>query len=193
MGATIFVTDGWHGACRYQRHNSPPLRETSRRAIQTSPRATRSRRELLRGPVNAVEAVGGREERPSCHGVRSSAGAALINPFWGIRKLARKAMSDRGALVGLSSTMDGEVNPTSAPRSDWPKCTDDLSKSKQPFCGMKNISAAIQAILKIKRCPRKPDSWSARYTHEIWVHSTPLVCYSIPNFEHKNISLLVES
>ena len=182
MGATIFGTDGLHGARRYRRPNSPPLRGTSRRATQTSPRAARSCRVLPRDLVYAGEAVGGREERLSRHGVRSPARAARVNPFWGIRKLAMKSWKFFCASMEFISAPDGRQNPRLAQKSDWPKCTDDLTSPKQPFCGMKNISAAIQAILKIKRCPRKPESWSTRYTHQLWAHSTPLVCYSIPNF-----------
>ena len=193
MRATIFRGMGRHGARRYRRRNSPPIRDTSRIATQASPRAARSCRELPRDLVYAGEAAGGPEERLSRHGVSFPARAARVNPFWGIRKLGMKSWNFFCASMGFISAPDGRQNPRLAQKRDWPKCTDDLAKPKQPFCGMKNISAAIFTILKIKRCPRKPESWSTRCTHQLWVHTTSLICYSIPNFEHKNISLLVES
>ena len=71
LGATIFRGVGRHGARRYRRRNSPPIRDTSRRATQMFPRAARSYRGLPRDLVYAGEAVGGREDRPGRHGVGS--------------------------------------------------------------------------------------------------------------------------
>ena len=84
MRARMFREEDRHGAVPKRRCNSPPQRGTSSRATQTPPQAARSCGELPRDPVYAAEAVSALEGQPSCHGVSSSAGAALFNPFWGI-------------------------------------------------------------------------------------------------------------
>ena len=75
MRARIFRGEDRHGARRYRRRNSPPIRDTSYRVTQTPPQAARSCRELPQDPVYAAEAVGGREDQPGRHGVSSTARA----------------------------------------------------------------------------------------------------------------------